>query len=83
MGWVGPEYIPIRQQDHRYARLLKLTRRLLEERVPRCGNRTGGAITIRDDQGNQTTVQCSNCQGTGETGTLPDNEDNGRAAGER
>ncbi|MEU9194474.1 hypothetical protein [Streptomyces hundungensis] len=83
MGWVDPEYIPILQQDHRYARLLNLTRRLLEERVPRCGNCIGGVITIRDDQGNETTVQCSNCQATAETGTLADNEDNGRAAGER
>ncbi|MGW2861902.1 hypothetical protein [Streptomyces sp. NPDC001205] len=81
MGWVDPEYIPVLQQDHRYTRLLNLTQRLLEERVPRCGNCTGGTITIRDEDGNETTVQCSNCQGTGEVGTMADNEDNGQVGG--
>ncbi|WP_428956175.1 hypothetical protein [Streptomyces sp. cg35] len=81
MGWVDPRYIPALEQDWRYGRLLNLTRRLLEARMPRCGNCSGGTITVRDADGNETTVQCGQCGGTGEIGTPVDNEDDGRAGG--
>lgn len=41
MGWVDREHIPTLEQDWRYGRLINLTRRLLEERVPACGNCQG------------------------------------------
>ncbi|MYW62482.1 hypothetical protein GTY65_00035 [Streptomyces sp. SID8379] len=82
MGWVDREHIPALEQDWRYARLLNLTKRLLEAEVPKCGNCQGGSITVRDADGNETTVPCGQCDGTGETGNPADNEDNGEA-GER
>ncbi|MGW5529494.1 hypothetical protein [Streptomyces xanthochromogenes] len=82
MGWVDREHIAALEQDPRYARLLNLTQRLLKERpVPACGNCQGGEITVRGADGRETTVSCSNCQGTGTVGTLADNEDNGQASG--
>ncbi|MGW6023720.1 hypothetical protein [Streptomyces sp. NPDC055099] len=83
MGWVDREHIPMLQHDWRYSRLLNLTQRLLEDRVPKCGNCVGGTITLRDDAGNETTVTCDGCGGTGEVGTPVDNEDNGQASGGR
>ncbi|MFH8410753.1 hypothetical protein ACH4FX_39170 [Streptomyces sp. NPDC018019] len=86
MGWVDPQWIPVLQRDGRYVRLLNLTQRLLEERereqpVPKCSC-TGGQTTVVDDQGNQTTVRCDACGGTGELPTYADNEDNGKAGGD-
>lgn len=81
MAWVDREHLPTLEQDPRYARLINLSKRLLEERVPACANCTGGAITVRDADGNETTVDCGECQGSGEVGTLQDNEDNGEAGG--
>jgi hypothetical protein len=49
--------------------------------VPACGNCTGGTITVWDQDGNETTANCGECQGSGEAGTLQDNEDNGQAGG--
>jgi hypothetical protein len=81
MAWVDREHIPTLEQDHRYVRLINLSKRLLEAKVPACGNCTGGTITVRDADGNETTVDCGECQGTGEVGTLVDNEENGEAGG--
>lgn len=81
MAWVDRRYIPTLEQDPRYTRLINLTRRLLEDAVPACGNCVGGTITMRDGDGNETTVTCGECGGTGEVGTLQDNEDNGQAGG--
>ena len=85
MGWVDKQHIPALEQDWRYGRLINLTRRLLEAKVPKCGNTgcNGGQITITDDHGNQTTTPCPACGGSGETGTPVDNEDDGRAGGGR
>ncbi len=85
MGWVDREHIPALQQDWRYSRLLNLTRRLLEARVPKCPNPecNGGQITMRDADGRETTLSCGACGGTGEVGAPVDNEDNGRAGGGR
>ncbi|MFB7747673.1 hypothetical protein [Streptomyces sp. NPDC056132] len=83
MGWVDREHIPTLQQDWRYGRLLNLTRRLLEERVPQCGNCADGTITVTDGAGNTTPMTCGLCQGTGETPTPVDNEQNGQASGGR
>lgn len=81
MAWVDREHIPVLEQDYRYTRLLNLTRRLLEAEVPVCGNCSGGTITVRDDDGNEITVDCDACGGTGEVGTMQDNEDDGQAGG--
>ncbi|MFH8613062.1 hypothetical protein ACH4D5_36900 [Streptomyces sp. NPDC018029] len=81
MAWVDREHIPALEKDHRYARLLNLTKRLLEDDVPACGNCTGGTITVQDADGNETTVDCQACVGCGEVGTLQDNEGNGQADG--
>ncbi|MEW2393028.1 hypothetical protein AB0933_32175 [Streptomyces venezuelae] len=81
MGWVDRKYIPVLAQDYRYARMLNLTRRLVEARVPACSNCVGGTITVRDADGNETVVDCDACGGTGTVGTLADNEDNGQAGG--
>lgn len=81
MAWVDKQHIPALEGDHRYTRLINLSKRLLEERVPACGNCIGGTITMQDADGNQTTVTCGECQGSGEVGTLQDNEDNGEAGG--
>ncbi|WP_069883496.1 hypothetical protein [Streptomyces luteocolor] len=83
MGWVDRQHIPALQQDWRYTRLLNLTRRLLEERMPACGNCTDGEITVVDGDGNETSVQCDACGGTGEVGAMADNEDDGEAGGSR
>lgn len=82
MAWVDREHIPALEQDHRYARLLNLSKRLLEEHVPACGNCIGGTITVQDGDGNETTVDCGQCGGSGEVGILQDNEDNGQAGGQ-
>ena len=81
MAWVDREHIPALEGDHRYARLINLSKRLLEERVPARGNRVGGTITMRDTDGNETTVDCGECGGSGEVGTMADNEENGEAGG--
>lgn len=83
MGWIDKEHIPALEQDWRYTRLINLTKRLLEEQVPKCGNTgcNGGQITVRDDNGHETTMPCPACGGTGEVGNPVDNEDNGRAGG--
>ncbi|MEU6820887.1 hypothetical protein ABZ921_09675 [Streptomyces atriruber] len=81
MGWVDRQYIPAFEQDWRYARLLNLTKRLAEARVPACSNCVGGTITVRDSDGNETVVTCDACERTGEVGTLADNEDNGQDDG--
>ncbi|WP_420032280.1 hypothetical protein ACN2WE_05300 [Streptomyces sp. cg28] len=83
MGWVDREHIPALEQDWRYARLLNLTRRLLEAQVPTCQNTgcNGGQITVKDTQGHETTVQCDACGGSGEVGNPVDNEENGQAGG--
>lgn len=81
MGWVDRQHIPALEQDWRYARLLNLTKRLAEAAVPACSNCVGGTITVRDTDGNETVVDCGSCGGTGEVGTLVDNEDNGQAGG--
>jgi hypothetical protein len=83
MSWVDREHIPALEQDWRYGRLINLTRRLLEERVPTCGNCQGGQITVKDADGNETTILCGQCQGRGEVGNPVDNEDNGQAGGGR
>lgn len=83
MAWVDREHLPALEDDWRYARMINLTRRLLEAKVPACGNCSGGTITVRDADGNETTVECGECGGTGEVGTLADNEDNGEASGGR
>lgn len=83
MGWVDPEHIPTLQQDWRYTRLLNLTQRLLKECVPACGNCSGGTITVKDGDGNETTVTCGQCQGSGHVDNPVDNEDNGQAGGGR
>jgi hypothetical protein len=91
MGWVDREHIPALQQDWRYDRLFSLSRRLLEQqrveeqerRVPKCSNCQGGQITVRDADGNETTVTCGACGGSGEVGSPADNEDNGQASGGR
>ncbi|GAA0500640.1 hypothetical protein [Streptomyces olivaceiscleroticus] len=83
MGWIDPKYIPVLQEDWRYTRLLNLTRRLLDERtvaVPTCSC-NGGRITVRDEHGNETTVECDACHGTGQLPTYRDNEDDGQAGG--
>lgn len=83
MGVVDPKYIPTLQRDWRYTRLLNLTQRLLEERtVPKCSC-DGGRTTVRDADGNETTVPCETCGGNGELPTYADNEDNGQASGGR
>ncbi|TGB06532.1 hypothetical protein [Streptomyces sp. MZ04] len=79
MAWVDREHIPALEQDHRYTRLINLSKRLLEDAVPACGNCVGGTITVRDSDGNETVVDCGECGGSGEVGTLQDNEDNGQA----
>ncbi|MFH9073208.1 hypothetical protein [Streptomyces alboflavus] len=79
MGWVDREHIPTLEGDWRYARLINMTKRLLEQCMPVCGNCSGGTVTIVDDDGNTTVVVCDACDGTGEVGTLADNEDNGQA----
>ncbi|MFI8872435.1 hypothetical protein [Streptomyces sp. NPDC055243] len=81
MAWVDREHIPALEQDYRYTRLINLSKRLLEAKVPACGNCVGGTITVRDADGNETSVQCDACGGTGVVGTLQDNEDNGEAGG--
>ncbi|GAA1887867.1 hypothetical protein GCM10009837_07100 [Streptomyces durmitorensis] len=81
MAWVDRRHIPALEQDHRYGRLLNATKRLLEEHVPACGECTGGTKTVRDADGNETIVDCLACGGTGEVGTMADNEDNGQAGG--
>ncbi|MBD0742171.1 hypothetical protein [Streptomyces sp. CBMA152] len=83
MGWIDRQHIHLIADDPRYQRLINLSKRLLEERVPTCGNGNGGTITTRDNDGNETTVTCDNCQGTGTVGTTADNEDNGPASGGR
>lgn len=83
MGWIDREHIPAIERDGRYGRLINLTLRLLEARVPACGNCTGGWITIRDDDGHETSVRCENCQGAGTVPSPVDNEENGRADGRR
>lgn len=80
MGWVDREHIPALEQDWRYTRLLNMARRLLEVRVP-AGNCVGGAITVRDADGNETAVTCDACGGSGEVCTLADNEDNRQVGG--
>ncbi|MYY79727.1 MULTISPECIES: hypothetical protein [unclassified Streptomyces] len=79
MAWVDREHIPVLEQDWRYGRLLNLTRRLLEAPVPACTNCNGGTITVQDGDGNETTVECGECGGTGEVGVPQDNEDDGQA----
>ncbi|MFI6879862.1 hypothetical protein ACIBL6_41115 [Streptomyces sp. NPDC050400] len=83
MGWVDRERIPTLEQDWRYGRLINLTRRLLEARMPACTNAgcQGGQITVQDQDGNETTVVCDVCGGSGEVGVPADNEDDGRAGG--
>ncbi|MEU6990338.1 hypothetical protein ABZ953_06705 [Streptomyces sp. NPDC046465] len=81
MAWVDRQHIPALEQDWRYTRLINATRRLLEERMPACGNCVGGTITVQDANGNETVVQCDACGGTGEVGTMADNEDDGQASG--
>ncbi|WP_306317269.1 MULTISPECIES: hypothetical protein [unclassified Streptomyces] len=83
MGWVDPQYIRVLMDDDRYTRLLNLTRRLLENRMPKCGNCQNGQITIRDDDGNETTVTCDACGGEGQVPTRADNPDDGQAGGGR
>lgn len=83
MGWVDKEHIPALQQDWRYTRLLNLTRRLLEARMPACTNCSGGTITVKDADGNETTLDCTACDGTGEIPNPVDNEDDGQASGGR
>jgi hypothetical protein len=53
MGWVDSQYIRVLQDDPRYGRLLSLTRRLLEVRMPTCTNAgcQGGTITVKDADG--------------------------------
>ncbi|MFJ2774783.1 hypothetical protein [Streptomyces sp. NPDC087300] len=81
MAWVDKEQVPALEQDWRYTRLLNLTRRLLEDRMRACGNCCDGQITVRDDDGSETTVDCDACGGTGEVGALADNEDDRQAGG--
>jgi hypothetical protein len=81
MGWVDREHIPALEQDWRYSRLINLTRRLLEAKVPACGNCQGGEIRVKDADGNETVILCGACGGSGEVGTPADNEDDGRAGG--
>ncbi|QEU97591.1 hypothetical protein CP970_26585 [Streptomyces kanamyceticus] len=82
MGWVDREHIPTIEQDWRYTRLINMTKRLLEAKLAAtCSNCTDGTITIRDGDGNETTIECTACGGTGMAPTLQDNEDNGQAGG--
>ncbi|QES25865.1 hypothetical protein DEJ47_04810 [Streptomyces venezuelae] len=81
MAWGDREHIPALEQDWRYTRLLNLTRRLLDAPVPACGNCTGGTITVQDADGNETTIDCGECGGSGEVGAMVDNEDDGQAGG--
>lgn len=61
-------------------RLATDLQRLLEARMPRCGNCGGdGEFTARDDTGQEYTVPCAACQGSGEKPEPPDNEDDGKA----
>lgn len=83
MGWIDREHIPAIEQDDRYTRLINLTLRLLEERVPTCGNCTSGQVTVQDADGNKTTMPCPQCEGTGTLPTRADNEDNGQAGSGR
>ncbi|MEU7154710.1 hypothetical protein AB0B15_42930 [Streptomyces sp. NPDC045456] len=81
MGWVDPEHLPVLERDWRYTRMLNLTRRLLAEReraMPTCSC-TGGQTTVRDEAGQEHTVPCEACDGTGVLPTYADNEDNGEA----
>ncbi|MGW5868801.1 hypothetical protein ACWFRJ_42405 [Streptomyces sp. NPDC055239] len=79
MAWVDRKHLKTLEEDWRYTRLINLTKRLLEAKVPACGNCVGGTITVKDHEGNETTVTCGECGGTGEVGTLADNEDDGEA----
>lgn len=83
MGWIDREHIPAVEQDWRYGRLISLTKRLLEESVPKCPNCNGGWTTVRDADGNEVSVQCVGCGGTGEQPTYADHEENGQAGGGR
>ncbi|GAA0473872.1 hypothetical protein [Streptomyces olivaceiscleroticus] len=80
MGRIDPKYLPLIADDWRYARLIKLSKRLLEERVAQpCGNCEQGRIMVRDENGDEYTVSSEACNGTSTAPTLADNEDNGQA----
>ncbi|MEV8321068.1 hypothetical protein AB0Q95_43650 [Streptomyces sp. NPDC059900] len=47
--------------------------------IPARGTCDGGTVTVRDADGNEPGIACLACGGTGEVGTLQDNEDDGQA----
>jgi len=83
MVWVDREYRDQLRDDWRYTRLFRLEEHLREARMPPCTNAgcNGGQITMRDADGNTTTVTCDVCGGSGIVAVPVDNEDDGRAGG--
>lgn len=94
MGWVDREHLPVLAEDWRYTRLINLTKRKLrvallrrlagdlkslEEQLATQCTCNQGQVTVKDSDGNEYTVPCSACDGSGTIPAPEDNEDNGQA----